>query len=655
MRRAVLWTLFAVSLFLIPAGARAGTLDLVGSTPIMAGVDGLVLSPDGAELYTVTRQNGTITVLARDASTGLLTKVQTISALFGAVGTTDARAIVISPDGKHAYVATRAQIAGQKDGVSIWARDLGTGTLTYLGQQSEGVGGVSGLDDVTSLLVSTDGLHVYARGRSGADAAIAGFARDATTGALTFLGATTFASGASGGAHGIAITADGSHVYAVGDDAVVAFARDGGSGALTQTSIAQNGVGGIAGLNKPTNVTVSADGAHVYVVAPGTSGAGNDELVVLARDPGTGALTYVERHHESRPARGPADLALDHSGKRLFVAAAFFTDGALDLYDRNPATGRLALAVAATGTSDMPVGSPRAVAVSPDDVYVYVADGETRRVLIFETHCGNGVIETDEECDDGNLRNGDGCNASCYVERCYACAGAPSACAPNDGASCWDGNECTASDTCMGGVCAGTPDDGASCDDRDVCTIGDTCAGGACAGVAEPEVGCRQPLAPGTTSLALVDIGGVDVQWKWKGQQTTVGDLGDPVSGATQYTACVYEQTGPLLNLEADVCPSEAPCWRSNARGARLKSRGAIAKLMLKAGRAGKASILMHTRVKPVPGGLPLAPPVTVQLKAWHWGVSGGGEIRQTVDTCWGAAYGSPKKNDVFGFKAKND
>jgi len=34
-----------------------------------------------------------------------------------------------------------------------------------------------------------------------------------------------------------------------------------------------------------------------------------------------------------------------------------------------------------------------------------------------EPVCGNGTVERGEQCDDGNVTNGDGCSASCTVER----------------------------------------------------------------------------------------------------------------------------------------------------------------------------------------------------------------------------------------------
>ena len=53
-----------------------------------------------------------------------------------------------------------------------------------------------------------------------------------------------------------------------------------------------------------------------------------------------------------------------------------------------------------------------------DDVLVYVDnDGlHYKSSLCLQTNCGDGAIEGDEECDDGNIISGDGCSASCLTE-----------------------------------------------------------------------------------------------------------------------------------------------------------------------------------------------------------------------------------------------
>lgn len=123
-------------------------------------------------------------------------------------------------------------------------------------------------------------------------------------------------------------------------------------------------------------------------------------------------------------------------------------------------------------------------------------------------HCGNGMFEGAEACDDGNLTDGDGCSVICQVEDCYTCGGTPSVCTPVGGGSCDDGESCTVSDVCAGdGSCSGTPDPGAACDDGNPCTSGDTCTGaGTCDGPptdcgicqsCSSELGCHEDL-PGT-------------------------------------------------------------------------------------------------------------------------------------------------------------
>jgi len=51
-------------------------------------------------------------------------------------------------------------------------------------------------------------------------------------------------------------------------------------------------------------------------------------------------------------------------------------------------------------------------------------------VVRWLSTCGNGRVEGGEQCDDGNLTDGDGCGGGCVVERGWSCdAGSPSVCA----------------------------------------------------------------------------------------------------------------------------------------------------------------------------------------------------------------------------------
>lgn len=49
--------------------------------------------------------------------------------------------------------------------------------------------------------------------------------------------------------------------------------------------------------------------------------------------------------------------------------------------------------------------------------------------------CGDGIIQSNngEECDDGNLRDGDGCSIQCKKEDVFQCKGQPSICYRNEG------------------------------------------------------------------------------------------------------------------------------------------------------------------------------------------------------------------------------
>ena len=93
---------------------------------------------------------------------------------------------------------------------------------------------------------------------------------------------------------------------------------------------------------------------------------------------------------------------------------------------------------------------------------------------LFDSTCGNGVIDAGEQCDDANTISGDCCSASCQLEAA--------------GSTCTDdGDACTA-DTCDGsGVCThNAVPNGTACDDGVACTTGETCQAGVCTAGAPP-------------------------------------------------------------------------------------------------------------------------------------------------------------------------
>lgn len=68
-------------------------------------------------------------------------------------------AIVVSPDGKHAYTG------GYRDyTIAVFNRDAVTGRLSFVEAQKDNVGGVSGIARIRAVTISKDGRHVYAAG-----------------------------------------------------------------------------------------------------------------------------------------------------------------------------------------------------------------------------------------------------------------------------------------------------------------------------------------------------------------------------------------------------------------------------------------------------------------------------------------------------------
>ncbi len=57
-------------------------------------------------------------------------------------------------------------------------------------------------------------------------------------------------------------------------------------------------------------------------------------------------------------------------------------------------------------------------------------------VTCINSHCGDGVIDEQEACDDGNQINGDGCTSACQIEADFLCSGTPSVCVQDSEGDC---------------------------------------------------------------------------------------------------------------------------------------------------------------------------------------------------------------------------
>jgi cysteine-rich repeat protein/parallel beta-helix repeat protein len=305
--------------------------------------------------------------------------------------------------------------------------------------------------------------------------------------------------------------------------------------------------------------------------------------------------------------------------------------GNLHLGAGSPAIGAaVALDPAVAGTTDID-GTPRVSGAAAD----LGAD---------EQACGNGSVEGDELCDDGDLVDGDGCDSNCT----------PTACGngiATAGESCDDGN-LGAGDCCDEGCAYEMA--GSSCDDGELCTFDDECDGaGACEGRAEVEPICLVPDAGTAGSrLTLKGTGSATrLGWSWgKGDAIALASLGAPAT-TDDYALCLFANDGVSDSVLVSSLAPAGSAWTTGATSLKYKSRSlapdGIKQIQFKAGAAGAAKI----KVKGQGAGL--------GLSSLGFGPSStvGVELRNVATgNCFGAVYSSPfRADDEFRFDDRTD
>jgi 6-phosphogluconolactonase (cycloisomerase 2 family) len=269
----------------------AAVVDGAGGVDGIAGARGVAVSPGGQHVYVAGNTEDAVATFLRNLDGSLTYLDEDVDGAGGVDGLDGAWGVTVAPDGGSVYVTSDLDSS-----VAAFDRDPVTGLLTFVELEKDGVAGVDGLFLSTGVAVSPDNKHVYATGCG--DNGVATFARDPVTSALTFVEKDEQGDPGISGlgcARGVVVSPDGKHVLVAAEsgDSVVTFARDATTGALTFSSKVTNGVGGVTGLDGVRDVVLTPDGTQAF-----TAGFVNAAVAGFTRDAASGALTFVEAELE---------------------------------------------------------------------------------------------------------------------------------------------------------------------------------------------------------------------------------------------------------------------------------------------------------------------------------------------------------------------
>lgn len=287
---------------LTPLGQGAGCISNA-ATPgcttgrALDGPDGVIVSPDGENVYVAAFVGSSLAVLSRNPSTGALTQPASVSGCLvnapiagctTGLALANPEGVVVSPNGSSVYVA-----APGSNALDTFTRNASDGALT---QATDGTGCISSsvlagctlgtqLAGADAVVVSPDDADVYVT--SALSSAVTAFTRTSDGQPVQLTGTSAcvinlLAVGCSlarelNDPEGLTVSPDGASLYAAtfASGALDVFNRSADSGAVTQKSRAPGCIVGSAtpgctpgrALLGASSVAVSPDGRNVYTAA----------------------------------------------------------------------------------------------------------------------------------------------------------------------------------------------------------------------------------------------------------------------------------------------------------------------------------------------------------------------------------------------------
>ena len=309
-------------------------LVLNGDGPVseLNGIADLLVSPDGRHVYAASSLDSAVVAFERDPTNGHLSWLATYSNnASGVIGLAGARSMAMDSQGRHLYVAGTNGNAVVVFDRQHDADEDGYGTLSYNGLSQNGTDGVIDMARPVDLTLSPDDRHLYVAA-SQSDAVVV-FSRNAdsmsaTFGALQWRQSRRNLVGSVSGLLDVSqvlVSPDGAFLYAAGtgNNAIARFARNTVSGnadfgRLSFEEVLIDGEGGAAGLVGVDSLVFMGASAEWLVAGSRLEGT----LALYQRDGASGELQLDQFLAERPDLAGASDLWSTPDGSRLHVAAA---------------------------------------------------------------------------------------------------------------------------------------------------------------------------------------------------------------------------------------------------------------------------------------------------------------------------------------------
>ncbi len=440
----------------------------------IGGVDGLdrvvalAISPDGAHLYAAGERDDAIAIFSRDGGSGALTFIAVVrDGVLGVDGIDGLTALAVSPEGAHVYA-----IGTDEDAVAAFSRNSVSGLLTPVATYRDGSGSFDGLEGGNSIVISDDGDFVYVAG--GDEAAVAVLGRDPGSGTLSFVEVQRNGVGGVtglGGVRAIALSPDArnARLYGVSfdDDAIFAFGRNADDGTLEFIEAGSDGASGISGIYGVLSLAVSPNGRHAYTAST------FDQAVAIFGTVGTVGDCVIDAGEECDDCNadagdGCSDIGDKEDGWNCTDEPTLCTEICGDA---------LVVGDETCDDSNTSNGDCCSSSCTLDELGTSCADADLCNGA--ETCDGNGVCQAAPPASSGTpCPDADLCDGTETCDGAGSCqAGTPVSC--DDGAVCNGAESCNpATGACDPGTPA--PADTACEDDGNPCTVSACDGSGAC-------------------------------------------------------------------------------------------------------------------------------------------------------------------------------